>query len=109
MYVNVLGASAARQCLEAALLDEVRLCLAPVTLGDGVRLFDYPGGSCARLERLSLSQTGSPPTSGCASSAEARPASRRQVIVHWRSLSLIYGLGPGRGFSRRRRMLPYWW
>jgi dihydrofolate reductase len=55
-YVNILGASIARQCLEAGLLDEILVCIAPVMLGDGVRLFDYPGGSSVRLERLSLSQ-----------------------------------------------------
>jgi len=55
-YVNVLGASIARQCLEAGLLDEILVCIAPVLLGDGVRLFDHPGGSGVPLERLSLSQ-----------------------------------------------------
>ena len=54
-YVNVLGASTARQCLDAGLLDEIFVCIAPVLLGDGVRLFDRPGGTNVRLERLSLS------------------------------------------------------
>jgi dihydrofolate reductase len=49
-------ASVARQCLEAGLLDEILVCVAPVMLGDGVRLFDQPGGSSVRLERLTLSQ-----------------------------------------------------
>jgi dihydrofolate reductase len=34
------GASVARQCLEAGLVDELGLDLVPVLLGDGVRLFD---------------------------------------------------------------------
>jgi dihydrofolate reductase len=55
-YVNVLGASIARQGLEAGLLAQILVCIAPVLLGDGVRLFDHPGGSGVRLERLSLSQ-----------------------------------------------------
>jgi dihydrofolate reductase len=55
-YVNVLGASTARQCLEAGLLDEIWVCIAPVLLGDGVRLFDHPGGTNVKLERLSLTQ-----------------------------------------------------
>lgn len=55
-YVNVLGASIARQCLEAGVLDEVLVFIAPVLLGDGVRLFDYPGGTNIRLERISVSQ-----------------------------------------------------
>lgn len=52
-YVNVLGAEAARLCLEAGLLDEVLVFVAPVLLGDGVRLFDHPGGTTVRLERIS--------------------------------------------------------
>jgi dihydrofolate reductase len=55
-YVNVLGASVARQCLEAGVLDEVLVGIAPVMLGEGVRLFDYPGGKTVKLERISLSQ-----------------------------------------------------
>ena len=53
-YVNVLGASIARQCLEAGVLDEILVCVAPVLLGDGVRLFDHAGGSNVKLERISL-------------------------------------------------------
>jgi dihydrofolate reductase len=53
-YVNVLGASTARQCLEAGVLDEILVCIAPVLLGDGTRLFDHPGGTDVRLERISL-------------------------------------------------------
>lgn len=56
-YVNVLGASVARQCLEAGVLDEILVCVAPVLLGDGVRLFDHPGGASINLERLSLTHT----------------------------------------------------
>jgi dihydrofolate reductase len=55
-YVNVLGASVARQCLEAGWLDEVLVCIAPVMLGDGIRLFDQPGGTRVKLERISLTQ-----------------------------------------------------
>ncbi|MEQ7009455.1 dihydrofolate reductase family protein [Actinopolymorpha sp. B17G11] len=53
-YVNVLGADVARQCLEAGVLDEILVLIAPVLLGDGVRLFDHPGGTNIPLERLSL-------------------------------------------------------
>ena len=53
-YVNVLGADIARQCLEAGQLDEVLAIIAPVLLGDGTRLFDHPGGTNVRLERLSV-------------------------------------------------------
>lgn len=51
-YVNVLGADTARQCLEAGVLDEILTFIAPVLLGDGVRLFDHPGGRNVKLERL---------------------------------------------------------
>jgi dihydrofolate reductase len=55
-YVNVLGADVARQCLEAGLLDEVLVFVAPVLLGDGTRLLDVPGGTDVRLERRSVQQ-----------------------------------------------------
>ncbi|HET6213273.1 MAG TPA: dihydrofolate reductase family protein [Micromonosporaceae bacterium] len=55
-YVNVLGASTARQCLDAGLVDEMLVFIAPVLLGDGVRLFDHPGGTNVKLERISLTQ-----------------------------------------------------
>ena len=51
-YVNVLGANVAAQCLEAGLLDEVLVLIAPVLLGDGTRLFEHPGGTNIRLEPL---------------------------------------------------------
>jgi dihydrofolate reductase len=53
-YVNVLGADVAHQCLDAGLLDEVLVLIAPVLLGDGTRLFDRPGGANVKLERISL-------------------------------------------------------
>ncbi|RJQ82276.1 dihydrofolate reductase [Pseudonocardiaceae bacterium YIM PH 21723] len=53
-YVCVLGAATARSCLEAGLLDEVLVVVAPVLLGDGTRLFDHPGGRTVRLDRLRL-------------------------------------------------------
>jgi dihydrofolate reductase len=56
-YVNVLGAQTARACLEAGALDEVLVCVMPVMLGEGVRLFEHPGGTRVRLERIGLSST----------------------------------------------------
>jgi dihydrofolate reductase len=55
-YVNVLGADTARQCLDAGVLDEILVLIAPLLLGDGVRMFDHPGGANVKLERLSLTQ-----------------------------------------------------
>ncbi|MGI9001317.1 MAG: dihydrofolate reductase family protein [Pseudonocardia sp.] len=48
-YVNILGANVAKQCIEAGLLDEILVLVAPVLLGDGVRMFDHPGGTNVRL------------------------------------------------------------
>jgi dihydrofolate reductase len=53
-YVNVLGANVAQQCLDAGVLVEILVLVAPVLLGDGVRLFDRPGGTNVKLERISL-------------------------------------------------------
>lgn len=52
--VNIIGADVARQCLAAGMLDEIAVFVAPVLLGDGVRLFDHPGGATVKLERLNL-------------------------------------------------------
>jgi dihydrofolate reductase len=50
--VNIIGADVARQCIEVGWLDEVAVFIAPVLLGDGVRLFAHPGGATIRLERI---------------------------------------------------------
>ncbi|AVT31735.1 MULTISPECIES: dihydrofolate reductase family protein [unclassified Plantactinospora] len=55
-YVNVLGADVARQCLAAGVLDEVLVCVVPVLLGDGTRLFAEPGGADVRLERIGVTE-----------------------------------------------------
>jgi dihydrofolate reductase len=54
-YVNVLGAEVARGCLEAGLLDEILVLVAPVLLGDGTRLFDWPGGHAVDLVKRHVS------------------------------------------------------
>ena len=56
--VVVLGANVARQCVEAALLDELIAHVAPVLLGDGVRLFSRAGGAALRLEPISSAREG---------------------------------------------------
>jgi dihydrofolate reductase len=53
-YVNVLGADVARQCVEVGELDEILMAVAPVLLGDGVRMFEHPGGAEVRLEPISV-------------------------------------------------------
>jgi dihydrofolate reductase len=56
--VVVLGANVARQCLEAELLDEIIVHVAPVLVGDGVRLFERAGGVAVKLQRLSSMDEG---------------------------------------------------
>jgi dihydrofolate reductase len=56
-YVAVLGGRTAAACLDAGLLDEVLVHVAPVLLGDGVRLFDRPGGTAVRLEPVQLTNS----------------------------------------------------
>ena len=46
------GASTGRQALEAGLLDELQIHLAPVLLGGGTRLFDGEGLERVRLEQM---------------------------------------------------------
>ncbi|HEX3737630.1 MAG TPA: dihydrofolate reductase family protein [Solirubrobacterales bacterium] len=53
-YVHVLGAEVARGCLELGELDEVLVLVAPILLGDGVRLFEHPGGAEVELERIGV-------------------------------------------------------
>ena len=55
-YVNVMGADVACQLLAAGHLDEVLTIVVPVLLGDGTRLFAWPGGHEVRLERTHLSE-----------------------------------------------------
>jgi dihydrofolate reductase len=55
-YVGVLGASVGRQCIQAGLLDEIFVTLAPVLLGDGVRMFDFPGGTNVKLALISQTE-----------------------------------------------------
>ena len=49
--VAVGSAQIMQQCLQAGLLDELRIDLAPVLLGDGVRLFEHLGAAPIALER----------------------------------------------------------
>lgn len=47
--LEVLSPSIGRQLLERGLIDEIDLHIAPVLLGDGIRLYDNPGGPPIRL------------------------------------------------------------
>jgi dihydrofolate reductase len=48
--VGVAAASIAQQCLKLGLLDEIRIHLAPILLGQGIRLFDHFGAAPVELE-----------------------------------------------------------
>lgn len=50
--VSVASASIMQQCIKAGLLDEIQIDLAPVLLGDGVRLFDHLGVTPIELENV---------------------------------------------------------
>jgi dihydrofolate reductase len=50
--LEILSASIGRQLLERGLIDEIDLHIVPVLLGDGIRLFDNPGGAPVELELL---------------------------------------------------------
>ncbi len=56
--VVILGANVARQCLEAGLLDEIIVHVAPVLVGEGVRLFERSGGEAVRLRQISSVEEG---------------------------------------------------
>jgi dihydrofolate reductase len=49
----VFSGSIGSQLLDRGLIDEIHLHIVPVLLGDGVRLFDNPGGRPIPLELLS--------------------------------------------------------
>lgn len=50
--LEVFSPTIGRQLLERGLIDEVDLHIAPVLLGDGIRLFDHPGGAPVRLDLM---------------------------------------------------------
>lgn len=52
--VRLMGADISNQFLKAGLVDEVRIQLAPVLLGDGLRMFDCVGSGHIELERIQV-------------------------------------------------------
>ena len=50
--LEVFSPSIGRQLLELGLIDEIDLHIVPVLLGDGIRLYDNPGGEPVRLHRV---------------------------------------------------------
>jgi hypothetical protein len=57
--VMIIDANVARKCIQEALIDEIRVHLAPILLGDGVRFFHWPAAPHAiRLEPTEFTQSG---------------------------------------------------
>jgi dihydrofolate reductase len=50
--LEVFSPTIGRQLLELGLIDEIDLHIAPILLGEGIRLYDNPGGKPIRLHRL---------------------------------------------------------
>jgi dihydrofolate reductase len=55
--VEVFSPTIGKQLLDRGLIDEIDLHLAPVLLGDGIRLYDAAGGRPVRLERIGTEPT----------------------------------------------------
>jgi dihydrofolate reductase len=51
-YVDLMGASIVQQSLNAGLVDEIQIDLAPILIGAGVRLFDHLGTGPIELDQL---------------------------------------------------------
>lgn len=90
--VQIISADIARQAIEHDLIDELQVFVAPVFLGDGVRIFDVPGGRRVDWELVEIF-TDSPLAFGRTYRPKHRPdlnverevaASAEQV---WRTLS----------------------
>jgi dihydrofolate reductase len=57
--LEIFGANLAAQCLDAGLIDEIVVHLAPLLLGDGVRLYGAGGHTReVELERIELAESG---------------------------------------------------
>lgn len=50
--LEVFSPTVGRQLLELGLIDEIDLHIVPVLLGEGIRLYDNPGGKPVRLHRV---------------------------------------------------------
>jgi dihydrofolate reductase len=51
--LEVFSPTIGRQLLQLGLIDEIDLHIAPILLGDGIRLYDSPGSDAIRLDRVS--------------------------------------------------------
>jgi len=56
--VVLFGTSIPQQCLQAGLMDEIVIHLMPVLLGDGIHLYELPGGHRVGLKRTVTAESG---------------------------------------------------
>lgn len=54
--IQIISADIGRQALEHDLIDELQVFVAPVFLGDGVRIFDVPGGRRVEWELVEIDE-----------------------------------------------------
>jgi riboflavin biosynthesis pyrimidine reductase len=52
--LEVFSPTIGRQLLELGLIDEIDLHIAPILLGEGIRLYENPGREPIRLHRLGV-------------------------------------------------------
>ncbi|MEB8326094.1 dihydrofolate reductase family protein [Dietzia kunjamensis] len=73
--IQIISADIARQALEHDLIDELQVFVAPVFLGDGIRIFDVPGGRRIDWELVEI-YSDSPRSFG----RVYRPAGRAETV-----------------------------
>lgn len=56
--VVLFGSTIPRQCVAAGLVDEILIHLAPVLLGDGIRLYGAPGAGRVSLNQIHVGRSG---------------------------------------------------
>jgi dihydrofolate reductase len=54
--LEVFSPTIGRQLLDLGLIDEIDLHIAPILLGDGIRLYDNPGSAPVRLHRVGIGE-----------------------------------------------------
>jgi dihydrofolate reductase len=53
-HVGIMGASITQQCINAGLLDELQIHIAPIILGKGIRLFENMDTDLIKLEKTKV-------------------------------------------------------
>jgi RibD C-terminal domain len=106
--LEVFSPTIGRQLLDLGLIDEIDLHIVPVLLGDGIRLYDNPGGAPVRLHRVGDSDPASavnvryrPASSLWTVAAEVKPDwAERAAVIDYLTGHTGYVAG-ARGRSRK--------